>query len=70
MNRPGILGASVKPRPVHFVHDEGYYDEHDIELRLSCPVQALDTKNRNVVLASGEHLGYDSVLLATGAAPR
>ena len=28
-----------------FVHDEGYYEEHDIELRLSTHVQALDVKN-------------------------
>jgi 3-phenylpropionate/trans-cinnamate dioxygenase ferredoxin reductase subunit len=53
-----------------FVHDENYYDDHDIELRLSSPVQSLDTKNQSVVLVSGERLDYDSVLLATGATPR
>ncbi len=53
-----------------FVHDEGYYEAHDIELRVSTHVQALDVKNREVVLASGEHLGYDAVLLTTGAEPR
>jgi len=53
-----------------FVHDEGYYEDHNIELHLSSPVQALDTQSREVVLASGERLSYDSVLLATGAVPR
>ena len=53
-----------------FVHDENYYDDHEIELRLSSPVQSLDTKNQSVVLVSGERLDYDSVLLATGATPR
>ena len=33
-----------------FVHDEDYYEKHDIDLRLSTHVQALDVKNREVVL--------------------
>ena len=53
-----------------FVHDEDYYEKHDIDLRLSTHVQSLDAKNREVVLASGEHLAYDAVLLTTGAEPR
>lgn len=53
-----------------FLHDESYYGDHDIDLRLSSPVRALDTESREVVLASGESVGYDAVLLATGAAPR
>jgi 3-phenylpropionate/trans-cinnamate dioxygenase ferredoxin reductase subunit len=53
-----------------FVHDEGYYAAHDIDLRLSTHVQSLDTTAREVVLASGEHVAYDSVLLTVGAEPR
>jgi 3-phenylpropionate/trans-cinnamate dioxygenase ferredoxin reductase component len=53
-----------------FVHDEAYYREHDIDLRLSTHVDALDTKTREVVLASGGRLAYDAVLLTTGAEPR
>jgi 3-phenylpropionate/trans-cinnamate dioxygenase ferredoxin reductase subunit len=53
-----------------FVHDEDYYETHDIDLRLSSPVQALDTKSRRVVLGSGDQLDYDAVLLTTGAEPR
>ncbi len=53
-----------------FVHDEDYYEKHDIDLRTSTHVQSLDAKNREVVLASGEHLAYDAVLLTTGAEPR
>ena len=45
-----------------FVHDEDYYEKHDIDLRLSTHVQSLDAKNREVVLASGEHLAYDALL--------
>ena len=53
-----------------FVHDEDYYEKHEIDLRLSTHVQSLDAKNREVVLASGEHLAYDALLLTTGAEPR
>ena len=53
-----------------FVHDEGYYVAHDIDLRTSTHVQSLDVTAREVVLSSGEHLAYDAVLLTTGAAPR
>jgi 3-phenylpropionate/trans-cinnamate dioxygenase ferredoxin reductase subunit len=53
-----------------FVHDEGFYQDHDVELRLSTPVRALDTQANEIVLGSGERLGYSAALLATGAAPR
>ncbi len=53
-----------------FVHDEGYYEEHDIDLRLTTHVQSLDTAAREIVLSSGEHIAYDAALLTTGAAPR
>jgi 3-phenylpropionate/trans-cinnamate dioxygenase ferredoxin reductase subunit len=53
-----------------FVHDEGYYAEHDIDLRMSTHVQALDAGAREVVLSSGERIAYDAVLIATGAVPR
>jgi 3-phenylpropionate/trans-cinnamate dioxygenase ferredoxin reductase subunit len=55
---------------VAFVHDPAYYDKHDIDLRLSTPARRLEPAGREVVLASGERLGYDAVLLATGATPR
>lgn len=53
-----------------FVEDQDYYDQHDIELRLGSSVTALDVPSREVVLASGERLGYDALLLATGARAR
>lgn len=53
-----------------FIHDDGYYVEHAIELRLSTRVTALETGERRVVLESGETIGYDAVLLTTGAEAR
>lgn len=53
-----------------FVHPEGFYDEQAIELRLNSRVEVLDVQSRQVVLGSGERIGYDACLLATGAVPR
>jgi 3-phenylpropionate/trans-cinnamate dioxygenase ferredoxin reductase component len=53
-----------------YVHQDGFYAAHDIELRPSTPVRAIDPATRQLELASGEHIGYQRLLLATGAAPR
>jgi 3-phenylpropionate/trans-cinnamate dioxygenase ferredoxin reductase component len=54
-----------------FVHDPGFYDEHDIELRLGTRVAAIDPQARVVHLGDdGERLAYDRLLLATGSEPR
>lgn len=51
------------------VHDQGWYDEHDVELRLGETVTALDVSAHTVSLGE-ERLGYDKLLLATGSSPR
>jgi 3-phenylpropionate/trans-cinnamate dioxygenase ferredoxin reductase component len=53
-----------------YVHQDGFYASHDIELRTSSPVRSIDPAHHRVELASGEGVGYDRLLLATGAAPR
>ena len=53
-----------------FVHSsEGWYTEHQIDLRLGTAVTAIDRDLRQVVLASGETIGYDKLLLTTGSVP-
>lgn len=51
------------------VHDEAFYRDHDIELRTRCEAERVDASAREIVLAGGERLGYDRLLLATGAQP-
>lgn len=46
-----------------------YYREKDIDLRLGVEVGAIDPARRELTLASGEILGFDALLLATGAEP-
>jgi len=53
-----------------YVHDEAFYAEHDIELRLGSTATDLDTSNSAVVLDDGERLRYERLLLATGSEPR
>lgn len=48
---------------------DAFYREHAIDLRLACEVGALDTQARDVSLRSGEKIGYDALLIATGAEP-
>ena len=53
-----------------FVHSgEGWYAEHQIDLRLGTAVTAIDRDLRQVVLASGDAIGYDKLLLTTGSVP-
>ncbi len=53
-----------------YVHDEGFYAEHDVELRLGRTALRLDTGSRELALDDGERLRYDRLLLTTGAEPR
>jgi 3-phenylpropionate/trans-cinnamate dioxygenase ferredoxin reductase subunit len=53
-----------------FVHQDSFYADNRIELRLSSTVTSLDAGSKEIVLASGEHLHYDVALLATGSVPR
>jgi NADPH-dependent 2,4-dienoyl-CoA reductase/sulfur reductase-like enzyme/nitrite reductase/ring-hydroxylating ferredoxin subunit len=46
-----------------------FYESHDIDLKLRTRVTAIDTRNREVQLGEGSRLGYDALLLATGAEP-
>jgi 3-phenylpropionate/trans-cinnamate dioxygenase ferredoxin reductase component len=52
-----------------FVHATTWYDEHGIDLRLGIPARAVDVEGHNVTVA-GEDLGYDRLLIATGATVR
>ena len=51
------------------VHDQAWYDDHDVELLLGESASALDPAAHQVTVA-GEPLGYDKLLLATGSSPR
>jgi 3-phenylpropionate/trans-cinnamate dioxygenase ferredoxin reductase subunit len=49
---------------------DGFYGEHDIDLRTATTVERIDTAANEAILATGDRLSYDRLLLATGAEPR
>jgi 3-phenylpropionate/trans-cinnamate dioxygenase ferredoxin reductase subunit len=53
-----------------FVRPDDWYREHDVDLRLGTRATRVDPGRRVVVLEGGEEVGYDALLLATGARPR
>jgi NADPH-dependent 2,4-dienoyl-CoA reductase/sulfur reductase-like enzyme len=63
-----LLGSAT--RDSVYVHEADWYDKHDIELRSGVRADAIDRDTKQVVLAGGERIGYDRLLLATGARPR
>lgn len=58
------------PREKAQVQPEAFYAEAEIELMTGRTVTALDTAARRIALDADDDLGYDRLLLATGAAPR
>ena len=51
------------------LRSDDFYREAKIDLRLGVEVASIDTKAKQVLLASGEGIPYDRLLLATGAEP-
>jgi 3-phenylpropionate/trans-cinnamate dioxygenase ferredoxin reductase subunit len=53
-----------------YLHSTSWYDDQLVELRPSTTVTELDRAGHEVVLSDGERVGYDKLLLTTGAGPR
>ena len=51
-------------------HPEEFYAENEIELRTGTRVEEIVTGEREVVLDGGERIGWERLLVATGAEPR
>jgi 3-phenylpropionate/trans-cinnamate dioxygenase ferredoxin reductase component len=58
------------PREKAYVHEAGFYDEHEIELLTATTVRSIDPRAATVKLAGGDDVRYDRLLLASGAEPR
>ncbi|GAA4842969.1 NAD(P)/FAD-dependent oxidoreductase [Kitasatospora terrestris] len=68
LSKDYLLGRAGREKI--FVHPADWYREHDVDLRLSTAVTAVDPAARTVTLAGGERLGFTRLLLATGSSPR
>src|ERR1700759_2278481 len=63
-----LLGT--EDRDSFVVHEQAWYADHGVDLRLGTGVTAIDRDLRQLTLSTGETLGYDKLLLTTGATPR
>jgi NADPH-dependent 2,4-dienoyl-CoA reductase/sulfur reductase-like enzyme len=68
LSKQYLLGRA--DRDSVFVHDAGWYAEHDVELRTGVRATRLDPAAHRLTLDTGEELAYARLLLATGASPR
>jgi 3-phenylpropionate/trans-cinnamate dioxygenase ferredoxin reductase component len=62
--------AGKAERDSVFVHDQSWYQEREIDLRLGRPAAAIDRGTRQVRLDDGVGLPYDKLLITTGSSPR
>jgi NADPH-dependent 2,4-dienoyl-CoA reductase/sulfur reductase-like enzyme len=49
------------------INAEEFYGQHGIEVKLSCEVAGVDARQKTVHLQSGEDLGFEKLIVATGA---
>ena len=63
-----LQGKSEKEKI--YVHPEGWYAEHDIEVHHGSRVTSIDVAAHRVSHERGADLGYDKLLIATGASAR
>jgi len=52
------------------INAENFYGEHGIGLKLGCEVAGVDAKRRILGLRSGDELGFEKLVIATGAEVR
>jgi 3-phenylpropionate/trans-cinnamate dioxygenase ferredoxin reductase subunit len=68
LSKEYLLGKSERDKV--FVHEERFYTDREIELIVAGRVASLDVRASQVTLADGRSVGYDKLLLTTGADPR
>jgi 3-phenylpropionate/trans-cinnamate dioxygenase ferredoxin reductase subunit len=52
------------------INPEDFYREHEIEVRLGCQADGIDAGRKLLHLRSGEDLGFEKLIIATGARVR
>jgi len=65
---PYVVSGRSDPERV-FLRDQGYFAEHKVNYLRGAKVQKVNAGGSAVELADGSQIGFDKLLLATGAAP-
>jgi NADPH-dependent 2,4-dienoyl-CoA reductase/sulfur reductase-like enzyme len=63
-----LLGRDA--RDSIFVHDEGWYRDKNVDLRLGTLVTSIDRGGKRLQLGGGDTVPYGRLLITTGASPR
>lgn len=63
LSKKAVFDADL---PMEMLQANGYYENANIDLRLNCPVAAIQPNQNNVSLENGETLSYDQLIIATG----
>ena len=53
-----------------YIRPPSFYEQQKLDMKLGAPVSAIEPEARQAILAGGEKLDWDHLVLATGAAPR
>ena len=61
----GFLAGATEREKV-FVHESGWYEAHDVDLRLGVAATAIDPSAHQVALADGSVVDYTKLLITTG----
>lgn len=69
-HRPPLSKKFASGELAQCLHDPEFYSEQGIEVRLGEPISAIDRAAKKVITVTGCTLGYDVLVLATGAEPR
>ena len=68
LSKEYLQGKSEKEKI--YVHPEGWYAGHDVDLQPNTRVTDIDLAAHEVTTESGDRVGYHKLLLATGSSPR
>ncbi len=65
---PYFLGGKIREQGLR-IRSAGFYEAHGAETLFAMPVEGIDVAARRLEFAGGRRLGFDRLLLATGASP-
>jgi 3-phenylpropionate/trans-cinnamate dioxygenase ferredoxin reductase component len=65
----GLLAGRDSEESIR-INPEVFYRDHGIEIRLGCQVTAIDPNRKRLSLLSGGEVGFENLIIATGARAR
>lgn len=63
-----LLGGLITEKGMPYI-PEDFYEKNGVNLLLNSEVTAVDSGTKKITLASGEHVAFDKLLIATGGDP-